>query len=143
MGSTPFLRKEDTSRRWFLVDARGRTLGRLATAIAMVVSGKAKPDWTPHVDNGDFVIVVNAEKVAVTGKKEKDKLYRWHTGYPGHLREFSLSDVRKSHPERILESAVQGMLPKSRIGKRMIRKLKVYAGPDHPHASQQPEPLSL
>jgi large subunit ribosomal protein L13 len=143
MGSTPFLRKEDTARRWFVVDAEGKTLGRLASTVAQVVSGKTKPDWTPHVDNGDFVVVVNAAKVRVTGNKERDKVYQWHTGYPGGLREASLGDMRKKHPQRIVEMAVQGMLPKSRIGKKMIRKLKVYAGPEHPHEAQRPEPLAL
>ena len=143
MGSTPFLRKEDTARRWYIVDADGRTLGRLASAVAQIVAGKTKPNWTPHVDNGDFVVVVNARKVRATGRKETDKFYRWHSGYPGGFKEVSLAEMRKRHPERIVEMAVKGMLPKSRIGKRMIRKLKVYAGPDHPHESQQPETLSL
>jgi large subunit ribosomal protein L13 len=143
MGRTPFLKKEETARRWFVVDAEGKTLGRLATSLAMILSGKDKPNWTPHVDNGDFVVVVNAKKVRVSGKKEEDKLYQWHTGYPGGIRKMSLGELREKHPERIVEYAVQGMLPKSKLGKAMIRKLKVYAGADHPHEAQQPETLAL
>ena len=143
MGRTPFWKKEETARRWWVVDAEGKTLGRLATSLAMILSGKDKPNWTPHVDNGDFVVVVNAKRIRVSGKKEEDKLYQWHTGYPGGIKKMSLAELREKHPERIVEWAVQGMLPKSKLGKAMIRKLKVYAGADHPHEAQQPETLAL
>jgi len=124
-----------------LVDAEGQTLGRVATVIAATLRGKTKPTYTPHADVGDFVIVVNAEKVVLTGKKETQKLYSRHSGYPRGLRRRSVREVRASHPERIIENAVRGMLPGNVLGRRQFRKLKVYAGPDHPHATQQPEAL--
>jgi large subunit ribosomal protein L13 len=133
----------DVDRRWFVVDAEGKTLGRLASVIAATLRGKTKPTYTPHADMGDFVVVVNAEKVVLTGKKETQKLYSRHSGYPGGLRRRSVREVRASHPERIIESAVRGMLPRNVLGTRQLRKLKVYAGPDHPHGNQQPEPLPL
>lgn len=133
----------DTGKRWFIVDAEGKTLGRLATVIAATLRGKTKPTYTPHADMGDYVIVVNAEKVALTGNKETQKLYSRHSGYPGGLRQRSVREVRASHPERIIQSAVRGMLPKNVLGEKQLRKLKVYAGPSHPHLTQQPEPLSL
>jgi large subunit ribosomal protein L13 len=132
-----------TGRRWFIVDAEGKTLGRLASVIAATLRGKTKPTYTPHADMGDFVVVINAEKVVLTGKKETQKLYSRHSGYPGGLRQRSVREVRATHPERIIESAVRGMLPRNVLGERQLRKLKVYAGPKHPHGLQQPEPLPL
>jgi large subunit ribosomal protein L13 len=131
----------DAPRKWYIVDAEGKTLGRLATAIAVVLRGKDKPTFTPHADMGDYVIVVNAEKVALTGKKETTKLYSKHSGYPGGLRRRSVREVRASHPQRIVESAVRGMLPRNVLGEQQLRKLKVYAGSRHPHLAQQPKPL--
>jgi large subunit ribosomal protein L13 len=136
-------KRADISREWFIVDAEGQTLGRLASVIAAVLRGKTKPTFAPHVDVGDFVIVVNADKVKVTGKKETQKFYYRHSQYPGGLRATALRDVRAKHPERILESAVRGMLPRNTLGAEQLRKLKVYAGPDHPHQAQQPKPLAL
>ena len=132
-----------TGKRWFIVDAEGRTLGRLATVIASTLRGKTKPTFSPHADMGDFVIVINAEKVALTGKKETQKFHTRHSGYPGGLRRRSIREIRASHPERIIENAVRGMLPGNVLGERQLRKLKVYAGPNHPHEAQQPEPLPL
>jgi large subunit ribosomal protein L13 len=131
----------DAPRNWYIVDAEGKTLGRLATAIAIVLRGKDKPTFTPHADMGDYVIVVNAEKVALTGKKETTKLYSKHSGYPGGLRRRSVREVRASHPQRIVESAVRGMLPRNVLGEQQLRKLKVFAGSRHPHLAQQPKPL--
>ena len=128
-------------KRWYVVDAEGQTLGRVASVIAATLRGKTKPTYTPHADMGDFVIVVNAEKVALTGKKETQKLFSRHSGYPGGLRQRSVREVRATHPERIIQNAVRGMLPGNVLGQRQLRKLKVYVGPDHPHATQQPEPL--
>jgi large subunit ribosomal protein L13 len=136
-------KKADISRDWFVVDAEGKTLGRLASAIASVLRGKTKPMFSPHLDVGDFVIVVNADKVAVTGKKETDKFYYRHSNYPGGFRQVSVRDMRAKHPERILESAVRGMLPRNVLGAEQFKKLKVYTGPDHPHAAQQPKDLAL
>jgi len=133
----------DIERGWYVVDAAGVPLGRLASEIARILRGKHKPTFAPHVDGGDFVVVVNAAEVAVTGTKETDKVYYRHSGYPGGLRAETLAEVRAKHPERLVESAVRGMLPKNKLGRRMIKKLKVYAGPDHPHAAQAPEPLEL
>lgn len=140
---TFFLRKEDAQegRKWLLVDAEGRTLGRLASRIATLLRGKHKPVFTPHVDAGDHVVVINAEKVALTGRKLKDKVYYRHSGYPGGIRGTTAEEMLKTHPERVIEMAVQGMLPKGRLGREILRKLKVYAGPHHPHGAQQPEPL--
>jgi large subunit ribosomal protein L13 len=133
----------NTGKRWYVVDADGQTLGRVASVIAAALRGKTKPTYTPHADMGDFVIVVNAEKVTLTGKKETQKLYSRHSGYPGGLRQRSVREVRATHPERIIQNAVRGMLPGNVLGQRQLRKLKVYIGPDHPHATQQPEPLLL
>ena len=130
-------------REWYVVDAAGKTLGRLASEVARRLRGKHKPEYTPHVDTGDYIIVVNAEKVRVTGRKEQRKLYRHHTGYIGGLKTFTFEELRRRRPERIIERAVKGMLPKNPLGRAMYRKLKVYAGPDHPHAAQQPKPLDL
>ncbi len=136
-------RAQDIERRWYVVDAEGKTLGRLATEIARILRGKHKPIYTPHVDCGDFVIVVNAGKVRTTGRKEAQKTYWRHSGYPGGLTLVPLWKMRRTHPERIIEHAVRGMLPRGPLGRRMLRKLKVYAGPEHPHAAQKPEKLEI
>lgn len=133
----------ETGKRWYLVDADGKTLGRLASVIAATLRGKTKPTFSPHADMGDYVIVINAEKVALTGNKETDKVYTRHSGYPGGLRQRSVREVRMKHPERLIENAVRGMLPKNVLGAKQMRKLKVYAGPNHPHTTQQPEALPL
>ena len=133
----------DRDRRWLLVDAEGQTLGRLATQIADALRGKRKPEYTPHIDTGDFVIVVNAEKISVTGNKMTEKMYRRHTGYPGGLRERTLAEMLEQRPEEVIRKAVRGMLPRNRLARRQITKLKVYAGPDHPHAAQKPEPMEV
>ena len=136
-------RAEDLEREWFLVNAEGKTLGRLASEIAQVLRGKHKPIYTPHLDCGDFVIVVNAEKVRVTGRKLDQKMYYRHTGYPGGIKSISLRNQLQKHPERVLQAAVRGMLPKNRLGRKMLKKLKVYAGDSHPHKAQQPKSLEL
>ncbi|MBN1402028.1 MAG: 50S ribosomal protein L13 [Anaerolineae bacterium] len=133
----------DIEREWFVVDAAGKNLGRLATQIATILRGKHKPTFTPSLDVGDYVIVINANKVAVTGNKLQDKMYYRHSLYPGGLREQNLATVLARHPERVIEHAVRGMLPKNRLGRAMIKKLKVYAGGSHPHAAQKPQPLEL
>ncbi|HHW94932.1 MAG TPA: 50S ribosomal protein L13 [Mogibacterium sp.] len=129
----------DIDRKWFVIDAEGRTLGKVAVEAAMILRGKKKPIYTPHMDTGDYVVVVNAEKVAVSGKKETDKVYKRYSGYPGSLREVTLGEMRAKKPEEIIIHAVKGMMPKGRLGRQMFKKLKVYAGPEHPHAAQQPE----
>ena len=134
---------ETIEREWYVVDAEGKTLGRLASSIAPILRGKHKPTYTPHLDCGDFVVVVNAEKVRVTGKKMDQKFYHRHSGYPGGLTSISLRDQLDKHPERVLHSAIRGMLPKNKLGRRMIKKLKIYAGEEHPHQAQQPKPLVL
>jgi large subunit ribosomal protein L13 len=133
----------EVKRDWYIVDADGKTLGRLASEIARRLRGKHKPEYTPHVDTGDYIVVVNAEKVRVTGNKEKDKIYYHHTGYIGHMKSVSLGKLRASHPDRILKTAVRGMLPKNSLGRAMFRKLKVYAGQGHNHQAQQPKELKL
>jgi large subunit ribosomal protein L13 len=133
----------ELERRWYLVDAEGKTLGRLATQLADTLRGKRKPQYTPHVDTGDFVVVVNAEKIAVTGNKLDDKLYHRHSGYPGGLRSRTLRDQLERQPTEVLRKAVRGMLPRTRLGRAQLTKLKIYAGPEHPHAAQAPEPLEL
>jgi large subunit ribosomal protein L13 len=130
-------------RNWLVVDANGKTLGRLCTQIADTLRGKRKPEFTPHVDTGDFVIVVNAEKVAVSGKKREQKLYHRHSGYPGGLRTRTLGELLERRPEEVIRLAVRGMLPRTRLGRAQLRKLKVYAGPDHPHAAQMPKPMEV
>ena len=130
-------------RKWDLVDAAGMVLGRLATEIASILRGKNKAEYTPHMDMGDFVVVVNADKVVLTGKKEQQKLYRRHSGYPGGLREIPYERMMEKHPERVLENAVRGMLPKNTLGRAMFRKLKVYAGPNHKQQAQQPVKIEL
>ena len=132
--ATPANRERD----WLVVDASGHTLGRLATQVADLLRGKRKPEYTPHCDVGDFVIVVNAEKIAVTGKKREEKRYHRHSGYPGGLRSRTLEEMLDRQPEEVIRKAVKGMLPRNRLGRAQLRKLKVYAGPDHPHAAQQP-----
>ena len=133
----------EVERAWFVVDAEGKTLGRLATEIAHRLRGKHKPEYTPHVDTGDYIVVVNAEKIRVTGNKEKDKIYYKYTGYIGNLKAVPLGKMREMHPDRIIKNAVKGMLPKNPLGRAMFRKLKVYAGPEHTHQAQQPQPLEL
>ncbi len=133
----------EVKRDWYVVDADGKTLGRLASEIARRLRGKHKPEYTPHVDTGDYIVVVNAEKVRVTGNKEKDKIYHRHTGYIGHLKSVSLGKLRDSHPERIIQNAVKGMLPKNPLGRAMFRKLKVYKGSEHSHQAQQPKELNI
>jgi large subunit ribosomal protein L13 len=131
------------ARRWFLVDADGRVVGRVATAIANILRGKHKPTFTPHVDSGDFVVVVNAAKVRLSGKKLTDKVYYRHTGWPGGVRMTTAGRVLQERPERVLRSAIVGMLPKNRLGRRLATKLKIYRGAEHPHTAQQPERLAL
>jgi len=136
-------KKGEVAPVWYLIDAEGQVLGRMATVIANLLRGKGKPVYTPHVDTGDFVVVINAGKVRLTGKKEEQKAYTRYTGYPGGLRVEPLKRMRERHPERIVEYAVAGMMPKSRLGRAMLKKLKVYAGPTHPHAAQNPVAITL
>jgi large subunit ribosomal protein L13 len=136
-------RPQDIQRKWYVIDADGQVLGRLATEVARILRGKHKPIYTPHVDTGDNVIVINAAKVRLTGDKLDKKLYRWHTGYPGGLKSMTYRKFLATRPERVVEKAVRGMLPHNPLGRAMFRKLKVYAGPQHPHAAQQPEVLRL
>lgn len=138
--STPFPSATEIEREWQLLDADGQVLGRLATVVATLLMGKHKPIYTPFLDCGDNVVVVNADKVVLTGRKLDDKLYRRHSGYPGGLTEIRARRMLREHPERLVELAVRGMLPKGRLGRQMRRKLRVYAGPDHPHEAQQPQP---
>ena len=140
---TYILKSEDVQRGWFVVDAADQTLGRLATQIASVLRGKHKPAFSPDVDLGDFVVVVNAEKIHTTGRKLDQKMYYHHSGYPGGLKSTSLRAMLSKHPERVVEHAVRGMLPKNRLGRRMLKRLKAYEGPIHPHQAQQPKPLEL
>ncbi|MFQ3170411.1 MAG: large subunit ribosomal protein L13 [Oleispira sp.] len=134
---------ESVQREWFIVDAAEKTLGRLATEIALRLKGKHKPEYTPHVDTGDYIVVINAEKIRVTGKKTTDKMYYRHTGYPGGLRSISFDKLIDHKPEMVIEQAVKGMLPKNPLGRDMYRKLKVYAGSEHPHTAQQPQTLEI
>ena len=133
----------EVQRGWYLVDASEKTLGRLSTEIARRLRGKHKPEYTPHVDTGDYIVVVNAEKIRVTGNKLKNKIYHHHTGYIGNLKSISLEKLLAKAPERVIEQAVKGMLPKNTLGREMFKKLKVYAGPEHKHAAQQPQTLEL
>jgi large subunit ribosomal protein L13 len=137
------VRAEDVTREWFVVDAADRTLGRLASEIAHRLRGKHKAEYTPHVDTGDYIVVVNAEKIRVTGAKSTDKMYHHHTGYPGGLKSISFEKLIEKAPERAIQSAVKGMLPKNTLGRAMFKKLKVYAGAEHPHAAQQPQVLNI
>jgi large subunit ribosomal protein L13 len=134
---------QNVEHNWLLVDAEGQTLGRIATEIATRLRGKHKAEYTPHVDTGDFVVVINAEKVRVTGNKAKDKMYHHHTGFPGGLKSFSFEKLIDRAPERVLKLAIKGMLPRTPLGRAMFKKLKVYAGNEHPHAAQQPQALQL
>ena len=134
---------ETRERTWYVVDAQGQTLGRLATQIAETLRGKRKPEYTPHVDTGDFVVVINAEKIHVTGNKLADKRYYRHSGYPGGIRSRTLAEMLERRPEEVIRKAVKGMLPRNRLARQQLTKLKVYAGPDHPHVAQKPEPMEL
>ncbi len=136
-------RPQDIRRQWHLIDAEGKTLGRLATEIARRLRGKHKPEYTPHMDTGDYIVVINAEKVHATGRKMSDKMYHHHTGYIGNLKSISLEKLLARKPERVIQLAVKGMMPKGPLGREMQRKLKIYAGSEHPHAAQQPQALEL
>lgn len=140
---TYVVKEADIERKWILVDASGQTLGRLASRIAQVLKGKHKPTYSPHMDGGDYVVVINADKIAVTGRKLDQKNYYRHTGYPGGIREINLRGLLERHPTYAVKFAVRGMLPKNRLGRRMLRKLKIYAGPEHPHQAQNPEVVEL
>ena len=136
-------RPQNVERKWYVVDCEGQTLGKVASKVAAVLRGKHKPTFTPHVDCGDYVIVINAEKVAVTGKKRAEKIYKKHTGYPGGLREITFDKLQQKKPEEIIRHAVKGMLPDGKLGRQMFKKLKVYAGAEHPHTAQKPETLEI
>jgi len=140
---TSSIKKDEIKRDWYIVDADNKTLGRLASEIAQVIRGKRKPFYTPNLDMGDFVVVINAEKVAVSGNKEEQKKYFKHSGYPGGDKEISLSHLRSTQPEKIIYNAVKGMLPHNRLGRKLIKHLKVYTGSEHPHASQEPKPYNI
>ncbi|HWJ07006.1 MAG TPA: 50S ribosomal protein L13 [Steroidobacteraceae bacterium] len=141
--TTVFAHPETVRRDWYVVDASGKTLGRLATQLALRLRGKHKPQYTPHVDTGDHIIVLNADKIAVTGNKLEDKTYYWHTGAIGGIKSRTLDKMLQQHPERVIEIAVKGMLPKNPLGRAMFKKLHVFTGEKHPHAAQQPKPLDL
>lgn len=143
MSKTYVATPETRNREWVVVDAAGQTLGRLATQIADTLRGKNKPEYTPHIDTGDFVVVVNAERIKVTGKKLTDKVYHRHTGYPGGLRSRTLEEQLERRPEEVIRGAVKGMIPRTRLGRAQLRKLKIYAGPEHPHKAQNPRALEL
>ena len=143
MSKTPLPTQDTLEQKWYVVDAADQRLGRLATEIAMILRGKKKPTYTPHMDTGDFVIVVNADKVIVTGKKSEQKLYRRHSGRPGGMKVETFNQLKARIPERIIEKAVKGMLPKNALGRKLFTKLKVYTGADHPHQSQKPETLTI
>jgi large subunit ribosomal protein L13 len=136
-------KKEDVVRQWVVIDAQDQVLGRLASKVAHILRGKNKPIFTNHVDTGDFVVIVNAEKIRLTGNKLDDKIYYWHSGYPGGIKARTAREMLEKKPEQVIKSAVKGMLPKNRIGSKLISKLKIYAGPDHPHEAQQPEKIQL
>ncbi len=136
-------KSSEVKRDWYVVDASDKVLGRLASEIAHRLRGKHKPEYTPHVDTGDYIVVVNAEKIAVTGNKENDKVYYHHTGHPGGIKSTSFKDMIAKHPTRVIEIAVKGMLPKNKLGRAMMSKLKVYAGEQHAHSAQQPKPLEI
>jgi large subunit ribosomal protein L13 len=140
---TTSVRSNEINRDWFVVDAEGHTLGRLASEIAQILRGKKKPSFTPHMDMGDFVVVINADKIKVSGKKEEDKSYFRHSGYPGGITQISLKQVRQVHPERIIMNAVKGMLPRNRLGRKLLTHLKVYSGELHPHTAQQPQKITF
>ncbi|HED08649.1 MAG TPA: 50S ribosomal protein L13 [Ignavibacteria bacterium] len=140
---TKFINTQSADRHWYIVDAKDQVLGRLATRIASIIRGKNKPTFSPNADTGDFVVVINAEKIKVTGKREELKTYSWHTGYPGGRKTLSYNEMKERKPEFIITNAVKGMLPKNRLGNQLIKKLKVYAGEEHPHQAQKPETISL
>ena len=140
--STPFPSSKTIERGWHVIDAEGQVLGRLATRVATVLMGKHKPQYTPFLDVGDHVVIINAEKIVLTGNKMDDKMYYRHTGYPGGIKEARARRVMREHPTRIIESAVRGMVPKTKLGRQMLTKLRIYAGPEHPHEAQQPQPYS-
>ncbi len=140
---TYFAKKDELEKKWYVVDATDKPLGRLAVEVAKVLTGKNKPTYTPHEDTGDFVVVVNAEKITLTGNKINDKIYYHHTGYMGNLKEMSAKDMLKKHPERVIELAVKGMVPRGVLGRHMLKKLKVYCGDEHPHAAQKPQLLDI
>jgi len=137
------VKKDDIKREWYIIDAEGQTLGRLASKVAKILQGKHKPIYTPHMDTGDFVIIINAEKIKVTGNKANTKVYRKHSGYPGGLKEVSYKALLEKQPEQIIRHSVKGMMPKTILGKQMFKKLKVYAGPNHPHQAQKPKEIDL
>ncbi len=140
---TYYAKPQEVEREWVLIDAEDQVLGRVATKAATILKGKHKPQYTPHVDTGDFVVIVNADKIRVTGAKTTDKVYSRHTGYPGGLKQETFEEAMAKHPERVIEHAVKGMLPKNTLGRAMGRKLKVYVGPDHPHTAQQPRKIDM
>jgi large subunit ribosomal protein L13 len=140
---TPLIKQKDIHPKWHVVNADGKVLGRLASRVALLLRGKTKPTFSPHQDTGDFVVVINAKKVTLTGKKWKEKIYTHHSGYPGGLKQASAEKIAEKKPERLITMAVQGMLPKNKMGRKLIKKLKVYAGDAHPHQAQQPEALTL
>ena len=137
------LKANDVDKKWHLIDADGLTVGRLATELANILRGKNKPTFTPHIDSGDYVVVINAEKVKVTGNKESDKMYWRHSGYPGGLTEYNFASLREKHPDRLISKAVKGMLPSNKLGSKLLGHLKVYRGADHPHIAQNPQKLEL
>ncbi len=140
---TKTIKASEIQKDWYVADADGKVLGRFASEVAQILRGKHKPSFSPHMDMGDFVVVINAEKVKVTGNKEKNKTYFRHSGYPGGTTFTELSHLRRTYPERIIENAVKGMLPKNKLGRATMKHLKIYAGPDHPHSAQQPKPLDI
>ena len=140
---TYYAKPQEVEREWVLIDAEDQVLGRVATKAATILKGKHKPQYTPHVDTGDFVVIVNADKIRVTGAKTTDKVYSRHTGYPGGLKQETFEEAMAKHPERVIEHAVKGMLPKNTLGRAMGKKLKVYAGPDHPHTAQNPRKIEM
>ncbi|MEQ9619339.1 MAG: 50S ribosomal protein L13 [Deltaproteobacteria bacterium] len=140
---TYMARSEDIEKKWYLIDGEGKTVGRVATKIAALLRGKEKPQFTPHADTGDFVIIVNADKLNFTGKKWEQKKYYWHTGYPGGIKSITAEDLAKKHPEDIIKKAVWGMLPKNKWQKKLIARLKIYTGNEHPHSPQKPEALEV
>jgi large subunit ribosomal protein L13 len=141
--STYYAKPGEVKREWLLIDAQDKVLGRVASLAAQILKGKLKPEYTPHVDTGDFVVIINADKIKVTGAKATDKIYFRHSGYPGGLKQETFAQAMERHPERVIERAVRGMLPKNTLGRAMGKKLKVYAGPDHPHQAQKPRPIQL
>jgi large subunit ribosomal protein L13 len=143
MNTTRSIKKGELNKDWYVIDAKDKVLGRLCSNVANILRGKHKPSFTPNVDAGDFVIILNASKIKVTGKKEENKTYEHYTGFPGGLRSKKFSDLRQNHSEQIIENAIKGMLPKSKLGRAMIKKLKVYAGDTHPHASQFPKQITV